>query len=279
VADLPSIPNVVPQLRAPESRVSPSQIAAPYMELAQNLNKMGEVANEVAVNQAAVAGEEAVSEDGKTVKKPAIPIVGPASAEFARAARFTALSRMTPEIESGIDKIRLEHQNDPEGFKAAAKAYKDKYLNGDPDNNLPPINDPALKGPVEATILKHAGASYRAVLNQTDATNASNGKIAITSQITDISNRMADLAFTGGVNSPEYKSAQANLSALYGELGSDPRMGYPKARIDSEVSQLISQHKTMAIAPRRPGSAVRKPVCMMLAPKFLTICGSQSPRL
>lgn len=253
MVDLPSVPNVTPQLRAPESRVSPSQIAAPYLELAANLSKMGEVVDkDIARPAAARAGEEAVSADGKTVDQ-SFPIIGAASAEFARSARFTALSRMTPEIENRMTEIRLKYQNDPQGFQKAAETFKDSYLNGDPEKNLPPVSDPALRGPVEKTILHQASAGYRSVLQQTDATNASNGKIAITSQITDISNKMADLAFTGGVGSPEYQRAQANLGALYGELGSDPRMGYPKARIDSEISQLVSQHKTMAIA----GEAVR----------------------
>ncbi len=253
MVDLPSIPNVVPQLRAPESRVSPGQIAAPYRELADNLTKMGEVSSDIAIEAAGRAGQQAVSADGKTIDNSGAFILGPASTEFARAARFTALGRMTPDIENAMTKIRLEHANDPEGFQAAAKAFKESYINGDPDKGLSPINDPALKGPVERTILNQAGANYRSVLEQTDQTNATNAKTTVTSQITDLSNKMAQAAFTTGADTPEYKQMQQNLGALYGELGNDPRMGYPKARIDSEISQLVSQHKTMAIA----GQAVR----------------------
>lgn len=252
MVDVPSIANVVPQLRAPESKVSPGQIEAPYRELAANLTKMGEVADKDIAQPAALqAGQDAVSTDGKSVSQPAIPILGAASAEFARGARFTALSRMTPDIETSMAKIRLEHANDPEGFQVAAKSFKDGYLNGTDDK--PGITDPALKGPVEKTILHLAGTNYRSVLEQTNQTNIVNTKTAVTSQITDLSNKMAQMAFTGEVDSPDYKRMQADLGALYGELGSDARLGYPKARIDSEVSELVSQHKTMAIA----GQAVR----------------------
>lgn len=254
MVDVPAIANVVPQLRAPESRVSPGQIAAPYQELAANLTKMGEVVDkDVAQPLAIRAGEAAVSPDGKTVNQPGIPIVGAASAEFARAARFTALGRMTPEIENRMAEIRLEHANDPKGFQIAADAFKNSYINGDADKGIAPINDPALKGPVEKTILHAAGGAYRSVLEQTNQTNITNAKTTITSQISDLSNRMAQAAFTGGADSPEYKVMQGNLGALYQELGNDPRMGYPKARIESEVSEMVSQHKTMAIA----GQAVR----------------------
>jgi hypothetical protein len=253
MVDLPSIANVVPQVRAPESRVSPAQIAAPYQQLASNLNKMGEVAEEVGTKLATREGEEAVSADGKTIAKPVIPILGVASAEFSRAARFTALGRMTPDIENRMAEIRIEHANDPKGFQDAAKAFQNSYVNGDEEKGLPPINDPALKGPVEKTILHQAGAGYRSVLEQTNQTNITNGKTTITSQISDLSNKMAQSAFTGGADSPDYKIMQGNLGALYQELGNDPRMGYPKARIESEVSEMTSQHKTMAIA----GQAVR----------------------
>jgi hypothetical protein len=253
MVDLPSIPNAIPEVRAPTSRVSPGQIEAPFRQLADNLTKMGEVTENVAEKAAYEAGQEAVSQDGRTVTKPLIPIVGPASAEFARGARFTALARMTPEIENGLAKIRIEHANDPEGYQKAAGAFKDTYLNGDAEKGLPGITDAALRGPVEKTILQGGAAGYRAVLAQTDQTNASNTKIAVTSQISDLSNRMAQLAFTGKVDSEEYRVAQGNLGALYQELGGDPRLGYPKERVASEISELTSQHKTMAIA----GEAVR----------------------
>jgi hypothetical protein len=254
VVELPSIPNVVPQVRAPESRVTPAQIAAPYQELAQNLSKAGEVVDkDIAQPLAARAGEEAVSADGKTVTQPGFPIIGAASAEFARAARFTALGKMTPDIENKLAEIRIQHANDPGGFQSAVKGFKNTYINGDPDKGLPAITDTSLRGPVERTIDQHAGAGYRSVLEQTNQTNVTNGKTTITSQISDLSNKMTQAAFTGGADSADYKVMQANLTALYRELGSDPRMGYPQARIDSELSEMVSQHKTMAIA----GKAVR----------------------
>jgi hypothetical protein len=71
-------------VRAPESRVSPGQIAAPYQELAAQPEQDGRGRRQGHRPAAAArAGEEAVSADGKTVTQPGIPIVGAASAEFA----------------------------------------------------------------------------------------------------------------------------------------------------------------------------------------------------
>lgn len=246
MVDLPSVSAKIPLAQAPTSSVSGAQIAAPYAELADNLNKMGEVGNEVAGKLAQDAGTQAVGPDGQ-VTPPSLPIIGPASAEFARAARFESLAKVTPEIESQMTEMRLAHPNDPVAFQSAVQGFKDQLL------QRPGFSDPAIRGPIEKTINNQAGANYRSLLESTNATNVSNTKTAVTSQISDLSNKMADLAFTGGIDSPEYKQAQANLQALYGELGNDPRFGYPKERIDSEVTQLVSQQKTMAIA----GQAVR----------------------
>jgi hypothetical protein len=160
---------------------------------------------------------------------------------------------MTPDIENRLAEIKIEHANDPAGYSAAVKAFKGAYINGDEDRGLPPISDPALKGPVEKTIDVHGGAGYRSVLEQTNQTNITNAQTTIKSQISDLSNRMAQSAFTGGADTPDYQRMQGDLGALYRELGNDPRMGYPKARIESEVSEMVSQHRTMAIA----GQAVR----------------------
>jgi hypothetical protein len=43
MVDLPTIPDVVPSLRAPTSGVSPGQIAQPYNEMAANMDKAADV--------------------------------------------------------------------------------------------------------------------------------------------------------------------------------------------------------------------------------------------
>src|SRR6266404_6499555 len=196
MVDVPAIPNIVPELRAPVSRYSPGQIAGPYQELAANLTKAGEVAErDIAVPAAERAGEQAVSPDGKTVTPSAIPILGAATSAFARAARFTALNRMTPEIENRMAEIRLEHANDPQGFQQAAKAFRDTYING--SDQTPGITDPALKGPVEKTINHVAGTGYRSVLEQTDQTNIQNLLTTSQKRLTEINDESASLARQG----------------------------------------------------------------------------------
>jgi hypothetical protein len=144
MVDLPSIPLATPQVRAPQSPVSPGDIAAPYAALAaKTLDVMGEQIQEnIAKPFAEEAGRQAVrtGPDGQLIVDKA-PIFGPASAEFSRAARFTYLAQVQPKIENKMTELRLAHPNDPEGFQNAAGEYV-KTITGN-------IQDPALRGSVE----------------------------------------------------------------------------------------------------------------------------------
>ena len=232
----------------PQSAVTAADVASPYKQLAGELDKIGEVTDTLAVKAAESAGANSVSRDANgdlQVQKPALPIVGPASEAFARASRFSYLAQTQPEIENKLTELRLQHPNDPAGYQQAAKVYEDTFLGN--------LKDPTLRGPAQKIIAETAGQHFRSLLTEADSTNTKNTLIALKSRISDSSNKLADLAFQGGVDTPEYKTLQGNVAAMYGELSSDPRMGYPKDRVDSELSQMTSQHKVMAIS----GQAVR----------------------
>lgn len=258
----PRNPDIVTS-KAPTSGVTPDQIRSPYVQLSNELNKVGEVGDNLAIRAAEVAGRDAVTrgEDG-SLQVQSIPIVGPASEAFARSSRFSYLAQAEPEIENKLAELRVQHPNDPTGFQASAKAYRDEYLAKVPTADL--------RGPVQKVIESNSGQHYRALINQADQTNVSTTLTSLKSRISDAGNKMADLAFQGGVDTEEYKTLQSNVAAMYGELGGDARMGYPKARIDSELTEMTSQHKVMAIG----GQAIRmvdssSPTARADAKKFL----------
>src|SRR4051812_29259438 len=232
--------------KAPQTSVTPQQIASPYYKLAEEMNKVGEIGDNLATQAAEVAGANSVTRaaDG-TLQVQKQPIIGPASEAFARASRFSYLAQAEPEIENKLAELRLKHPNDPTAFQHAAKVYQEEYLSN--------VSDGSLKGPAQKIIESNAGQHYRALLNQADQTNVSTTLTSLKSRISDASNKLADLAFQGGTDTKEYQTLQGNVTAMYGELGGDARMGYPKARIDSELSEMTSQHKVMALG----GQAIR----------------------
>jgi hypothetical protein len=262
--DLTPINTSIVTSKAPQSSVTPGEVAAPYQELANNLSKAGEVAESAAENFAQTAGENAVtrSADG-SLQIQRQPIIGPASGVYARAAQMSYLAQTEPEIQNKMTEARIKYANDPAGFQAWAKQYGDNMRAGSPS--------PLVTEPVQKIIAANAGQNYRGLLVQADNTNTQNTLTALKSRISDASNQLADLAFQGGTDTQEYKTLQGNITAMYGELGSDPRMGYPQARIDSELSEMTSQHKVMAIS----GQAMRmmddsgSPTARADAKKFL----------
>jgi hypothetical protein len=185
------VPIRVTTSEAPRSSITPGQIASPYTDMANVLDKTGEALNDIAVPLAEKAGYEAganakAGPDGK-VEQVQAPIIGPASVAFARAARFTELAKLQPEIENKLTELKLANKDDPAGFKAAA----DGYIQG----IGPTYKDTAIRAAAMKTAQDTAGGYYRQTLVQADSTNATNALTSLKSTLSDKSNRLADLAF------------------------------------------------------------------------------------
>jgi muramidase (phage lysozyme) len=252
MVDLPQVPRGNVISLAPRTAVSPGEVAAPYQELANNLDKIGEAAGNVSEQQAEAAGHNAVRTDdqGNYVVDKAPYILGQASQGYARAARYEYLTKVTPEIQDKITQARLDHANDPAGLKAATDAYTKEVTSK--------VSDPALRGPVERVASEAASQAYRTALVSTDATTRSNALTGMTSQLATINEQSTALARQeGGIDTPEYKRLAQDRAALYKELGGDPRFGYPKERIEQElkanrdedvvqykIGQVVREYKT-----------------------------------
>lgn len=266
MAELPTIPNRIAHIDQTQPRVSRQDIEAPYAALAKSLNTAGEVVSEdIAVPLAERAGAESVrlGDDGKmVVDKGPLPMVGDAGKAFKRASSFAYLAKIQPEIEAAATKMRLANPNDPDGLKRAGDAYVSELTKN--------ISDPHLRVSVGKIAAENIAHNYKTSLVETDTTARTNMQTGLESRIKDIRNKMSDLAFQQGTETPEYQRAQSDLATMYGELGKDPRYGYPKERIASELSQRASQDKVQWIS----GQAVKifdsgKPTAKADARKWL----------
>lgn len=227
MVELAKFGGAMPIVKAPDSAVSPGEVAAPYKQLGEALDKTGEALMEVAKPLAKQAGQEAVQKDadGNLVVNRTWPILGPAGAEFTRAAHMTALAKLQPEIEDKMTEMRLAHPNDPIGFRTAADEYA-KTLK---------VPDPRLQAPVDEIISRNASQNYRSMIVAADTLNTQNAQIAYKSRLTAINEQGVSLARQGGTDTPEYKQLAEDRAQLYQELTKDPRFGYPKERADQEL--------------------------------------------
>jgi hypothetical protein len=125
MVDLPTTKQeTIPQVQAPQSRVSPSQIASPYLELAATFDAASRETGDAAKRAAHEAGLKAVTrdEDGN-VQVARAPIIGDAAIEYRHAIKTAAVADGEEVIKADLLKMRHEFRDDPEGFAKAAQSY------------------------------------------------------------------------------------------------------------------------------------------------------------
>lgn len=260
---LPEVPRRFVSVETPGQRnvAATPDPSAPYKVLADTLDKAGDAMKEVAITSAERAGYDSVrkDEDGSlVVDRSPLPIIGEAGIAFSRAARFSYLAKVEPEIANKATQLRLEFQSDPEGFKQAWGEYGKSLT----ENAEKPL-DPMLKASVSKVVDREGGQNYRTALVTADNLNTQNAVVAYKRRLTDLDNDGAALARQGGTDTDAYKEIQTGISQLYNELGSDQRFKYPPDRIASELAEITSKHKGEAIIGRAaaifdkgsPGSA------------------------
>src|SRR5262245_24991027 len=124
MADLPTIANSVPQVRAPESRISPSQIASPYLHLAETLSIAAKGAEDFAKQQAKSFGLQAVTRDEEgNVQVEGAPIIGAAADYYKQGVQVAAVADAENVVKTDLLKMRHEFKDDPAGFLKAADTY------------------------------------------------------------------------------------------------------------------------------------------------------------
>lgn len=237
MADLPTIPEKIPQVSAPQSRVSPSQVAAPMMELAQTLDHASKETGDISKLLAHNAGLKAVTRDANgnvQVERP--PIVGDAAIAYQHA--VTMAAAVDGETVARKDLVDMRHQfrDDPEGFRTAAENYRKEKITqyekaAGPDVGL------SFGKSIDHLSTQH----YHNLLNQKERLDLQRANTSINAQIERTKNEMEAMAAGGDTSSPQYAQGFQTLGALYGQLVNNPRMAYPKEQANYELSHFASE--------------------------------------
>lgn len=245
MVDLPRRHPSLVTVEEPRSRLSESDVKAPFASLAQALGDVGAAAEQVAEPLAEKAGVKSVStgDDGKPViNRGPLPIVGKAGDAFERTAKLTYMARTQPQVDDTLLKMRLENPHDPDAYLMAGRAYADQI-----SANAEKAGGPVLGEAVRQYAEHHVSQNYRASLIQTDSLNVQNALAAYKSRLGDLDNNMAALARQSGVDTPEYQALQTEALAVWKELGADKRFKYPQDRIDNEVGHMADSHIAQGI--------------------------------
>jgi hypothetical protein len=246
MADLvPETPIVTAQ--TPHANLSGGEVAAPFRSFAEALGKAGGALEDIAEPLATRAGEDAgrksvrTADDGSlivdTTSNPFI--VGKAAENYARAAKITQLAQIQPKVETDMLALRLKHQNDPDGFQAAATEYSQGILGK--------IEDPHLRGAVGDFLNTDAQRNLRSSLIETNSHNTAEALQTYQARIKDINEQMSSLARQGGTETPDYLSLAKNRATLWNELQADPRFRFSKERADLEINEAFSHDKVQEV--------------------------------
>lgn len=238
MADLPSLANTVPQVRAPTPGVSPSQVAEPYSELANTLNIAAKETGDVSKLLAHEAGLRAVTHDADgnlVVDKP--PIFGDAALSFQHAVKFAALADGEGAARRDEIALRQQHHDDPQGYLVAADAYRQTKIKQYGEAAGTEVGIALGKAIDQQTTL-----TYKGLLNEQERVQLARSKAVIETEVDTKKNELYALAAQGvPEDAPEFQSRLSAIGAAYGQLASNPRLAVPREQIEAELSHVKSE--------------------------------------
>lgn len=221
MVDLTPQPPPLDVSRAPTPGVSPGQIAQPYAELADNLDKAGHAAEGTAENFATQAGLKAVSVDDQgNLAFQQAPIIGPASQAFARAEKFSAVAQGEGLAKRADITLRDQFPNDPAGYSAAAEAYKNKIV-----NDITAKAGPEVGLSLGKIIDTQTTYTYRSMLWRQQENVRRNFDQSTGALIQSKTQDLLDLVSSGGINAPQVKPLLSEIHSLYQERVTNPVLG------------------------------------------------------
>lgn len=199
----------------PKQRISQAERAAPWVALGKGLDALGGGLEDIAVAQAEQDGAKAVTmdEQGNPVASSMPAIFGRTAGAYNKAAQLALFSET--DRKSGVDLLNLakEHEGKPDAFKAAAEAYRDKILAGQPGAMVEP-----LRRRLNDSIVQHQQGLISRQWTRDVATM--NDKLDAARVL--LETRMSSLAATGGTGTPEYAAAKAEYEALGRQVVGNP---------------------------------------------------------
>lgn len=235
----PQGPRVLAQ--APERRMSAEAIVQPYNMVARAVGFLGNVLDESTVDWHRQAAEEAVvtrGPDGQ-VKLERRPFEFSAGDRAYNATiQQRTLAQGTNRTKNDLTEMQAKHLNDPAGFQAEAG----KYI-----KTLATSGDKLMRGPLSAAADEMAGQIWRGLTISRAQNDVKSAQVALLTQIQDRKDNLIVLARQGGTETEEYKRGEAQLTDLYGALGSNSLYGYPKERIASEIASFKSENAGWAV--------------------------------
>jgi len=219
--------------------VSRADIAQPYAELSQNLEKLGEGADTIASSLAQQAGAQAVTRDANgDIQVQKALFVGPAAAHWESARKMAALVEYDGDAQRQDIKLRTDFRDNPQGYLAAANQF-----GVDMQKKATNAAGPEIGIGVRRVIERTTTQTYRGLLNEKERLDLQRSEAVMSSGVKSATDDLTALA-RGGLtdpNNPDVKAAWDKYDTLQQQRVRNPRLAYPREQADYDREHLIGQ--------------------------------------
>lgn len=266
MADLPHVPDAIPQVKSPSERSLPvprvftpqvttpqvstpqvttprvaipqlAELRSPLRDIAQAMQTASEEANSIAKIMATEAGLKSVTRDADgNVQVDKWPIVGDAAISYRNAMQTAAVADGEAVAKMDMIALRKQHEFDPEGFRNAAAAYRNEKV-----AQYEKAAGAAVGLSLGRAIDNNAIETYRGLLNGNERITLAKAQNSIETQIEATKNELIALAQSGDQSSAAYRSRIDKVGALWGELAANPRLGISPERVEYDIKKLNSE--------------------------------------
>jgi hypothetical protein len=234
------MPDLIPEpgdavAQAPSPGISPAQVAAPYAEFGDALDKLAGSIDDVAVNTAHAAAQNAVTRDpdGNLQIKQVPFLIGRASVEYARTAQQSYLAQLDPQIQSKVTEASGQYEGRPQEFQGWGDGFVNKLAGQQPT--------PELQNAVRSMATRYVGETANGLIVRQQHRELASAQDAITTSQQSIENDLTAMV-RGGMDesAPEVQSRMADWMRLQNDRRANPAFGYSESQAAYDNEQFLS---------------------------------------
>lgn len=262
MVDLPSVPDSIPQIRAPQSRISGSDVAQPFRELADSFSRQSQAAErigqadvqkgnayagamstasdvldkDIARPAARAAAATAVTRDanGEIQVAPSPLLVGPAADVYHQVVQQNYATMADQKASDDVAAARLKYEGSPEEFANWGNGYVSKVAENAPT--------PELANVARTVATRHVSETYNGIALREHARTVDSALKGIDNQQTTLENEMGAMVRGGApMDSPSFQGRLAQYDQLQQQRTSNPVYGYSKDQAGFDRSQFLSR--------------------------------------
>lgn len=227
---------ITPQ--APSS-ISPAEVADPFRQIGDALNRIGGTLRDIQKEDAAYEGQDAVYRDESgTLRINTRPGHSQTARAYNRAAYQAYATRLQGDIRIRGNELRNEAGADVKAFSETWKGFSDQLLVSVPRE---------VRGAVRTMLDQQYSTFSVGISEQKRARDIKTFEGDIKAEIGALDAEMAALARQGGTGTDDYQARKEQLGSLWGELVENPEFTVGEKEAAIAIDRMQARHMSEGI--------------------------------